>query len=207
MKWLAKITFSFLGLGLHLGCTYRFSNLHANIPTGIQAIAVEAVYDTSKAVLPHEILWESIQQAFAQNGRLKLVGQDNADALVRMHLQQASIQPYGSPNISDIQKREEPKLETGDQAPAPEDFPDLNIAKKYTPQESLAITVKVEVWDLHTHKLIMSQNYALSQAYSVALASAQPNEFLLREEVSTVNFKRMANDIANRVIEDLLIKI
>ena len=39
------------------GCAYRFTNKHIVTPEGIKTIAVEAIYDTGREVIRHELLW------------------------------------------------------------------------------------------------------------------------------------------------------
>ena len=66
------LIFVMTGMLLTSGCAYRFSNLHMKPPPGTKTIAIEAIYDTGKVAVPHEIIWEQLQKQFAINGRLRL---------------------------------------------------------------------------------------------------------------------------------------
>src|SRR5690606_27855960 len=90
---------SFAIFFLATSCASRFTNEHVVKPEGIQTIAVEAVFDTSREVLPHEAFWGSLQTAFAANGHLQVVPQSDADALVRAHVKSAAIRHIGSPSV------------------------------------------------------------------------------------------------------------
>src|SRR3989338_6044213 len=67
-------------------CTYRFSNLYLQPPKGIHTLYIESIFDSSREVVPHEILWEKIQKAFALNGKLVLTPKVEADAYLRAHI-------------------------------------------------------------------------------------------------------------------------
>src|SRR4051794_6895040 len=76
-------------------CAYRFTSEHTAPPAGVRTIAIEAIYDASREVIPRELLWESLQNAFAADGHIKLAPQSRADALLRAHIKEAGINSAG----------------------------------------------------------------------------------------------------------------
>src|SRR5690606_35219325 len=86
------------------GCAYRFTNTAMKAPMGIQTIAVEAIYDTSREIFPHEELWSALQREIARNGRLMLTSQEEADALMVVTITNARVSPQGSPSKEALSK-------------------------------------------------------------------------------------------------------
>ncbi len=190
------------------GCAYTFTNTHLVRPEGVRTIAVEAVYDTSREVLPHEVLWQSLQDAFAADGHLGLAPQESADALVRAHIKSAEIASVGS-NIANSEKRD-PSLEGDDGPPAPNKFKVLTQAGEYRDKGRVSNVVEVEVWNLRTRSLIMRHSYAMSdpfQAFHQKLAGVNAaNDHLRYDEAVQASFKAISENISRSVVRDLLVK-
>ena len=64
-------------------CSYRFANPSIAPPPTVRSIAVEAVFDTGRRVLPHDLLWDSLQEAIIVSGKLRLAAPQVADAYLR----------------------------------------------------------------------------------------------------------------------------
>jgi hypothetical protein len=205
------------------GCAYRFTNEHMSTPPGVHTLAVEAIYDTSREVLPHELLWESLQQAFATDGHLKLAPQSSADALLRAHIKQAvvtttgpiSINPNDSLGNSEIIL--DPKTFSKGDPPLPDQFKNMTQASEYQTQAATNVVVEVEVWNLNTRALILRKTYPAGRAFLAerAAAGVDPvksyqvlynNDYLRYDEAERANFKQISAAIASSVVTDLLVK-
>lgn len=190
------------------GCAYTFTNAHIQRPAGVQTIAVEAIYDTSREVLPHELLWQELQNAFAADGHLKVVPQAAADALVRAHVKQAHVAHTGSDIANTTDK--DPAVFDGTRPNQPRDFRKLTQAGKYRDKGSLNAVVEVEVWNLHTRSLLMKTTYTLADAFqSVHFGNAsvnRANDHLRYQEAQESSFKQIATNISRSVVRDLLIR-
>jgi hypothetical protein len=190
------------------GCAYSFTNTHIQRPAGVQTIAVEAIYDTSREVLPHELLWDSLQNAFAADGHLKVVPQAAADALVRAHVKQATVSHVGS----DYENKptEDPKVFDGTRPNGPRDFKILTQAGKFRDKGHLNTVVEVEVWNLRTRSLLMRRTYNVSDGFqSLHYGNptvGKPNDPLRFTEAQEASFKIIAQNISRSVVRDLLIR-
>lgn len=204
--------FFLLGLILvcETGCTYRFTNTRLTLPKGVRTIAIEAVYDTSREVLPHEILWESLQTAFASDGHLRLTSQSQADALVRAHLKQASIVATGTEQLNG--PRKEPNPYTSSTPPPLSEYPTLSQASRYKDTAHLRTVVEVEIWDLRTRNVLLRQTYALGENFRAVHQTKNgefttaANDFLRYDEAATAKFQNISRTIAQSVVRDLLFK-
>ncbi len=190
-------------------CSYRFTNEHVVRPEGIQSIAVEAVFDTSREVLPHEEFWGALQAAFAANGHLQVLPQGDADALVRAHIRQADIRHIGSTRPNG--PVDDPKIFDGEPA-APKSFKPLTQAGEVRDEGMVSASVQVEVWNLRTRSLVMQRTYALKSKFRTVHAlrsggaTTAANDYLRYEESADAKFAGLADDLSRRVVQDLLIK-
>ena len=191
-------------------CAYRFTNERLVRPEGIRTIAVEAVFDTSREVIPHEILWESLQSAFASDGHLRLVSQGQADALVRAHLKQASISATGTEQLNG--PRKEPVPFKSDSPPPPSEYPTLTQASRYKDTAVLQTVVDVEVWNLWTRSLLFRQTYSLGENFRAVHQTKNgefttaANDFLRYDEAAIARFQSISRSIAQSVVRDLLVR-
>lgn len=192
------------------GCAYRFSNAHSARPEGIRSIAIEAVYDTSREVIPHELFWEAMQSAFAANGKLRLAPQHNADAYLRMHIKEAITAPDGS--IVRNPPESDPKIKDGAALPKPEEFRPLAQAGEIKTFGQIQAVVEVEVWSLRTESLLLRQSYSLAQRFRAVhgfgrdAVTTPGNDYLRYEEAFDAKVKLMAQDLARQVVQDLLLR-
>jgi hypothetical protein len=192
------------------GCAYRFTNRAITRPEGVRSVAVEAVYDTSREVLPHEFLWQELQRAFAAEGHLKVVPQSSADALVRAHIRSASLSAVGT-NTQNGPERD-PDATSREVPPQPNEFRTLTQAGEYRNKEQLDARVEVEVWSLRTRTLLLSRTYPLSEKFQAIHAdksgrfTTRANDYLRFEEATEARFKAMAERISRQVVQDLLIR-
>lgn len=187
------------------GCVYRFTNVVMKPPEGIRSIAIEAIYDTSQEVLPHELLWEALHRAFAENGHLRLTSRDKADALLRAHLTTASIGPTGAPDEGNNQK--DPEV-TPWKKPDPTSFKNLSRAGKWATLEQIVFQVDIEITDLDSRKTIFKSTYSTSGTVKShrSIDVGQINtHFLLFEEGINSRFKELATSISKKVVSDVML--
>jgi hypothetical protein len=188
------------------GCVYRFTNQHIVLPPGIRTIAIEAVYDTSREVLPHDLLWEALQEAFAADGHLRVVSQGRADALVRAHITRASDGPTGSAESKGSLK--DSKGIAIDQL-QPSDFRLLPEAGEFTTKQELSISVEVEVIDLRSRESLFNKSYQSLRTFrsfrSETSVAQRKSHFLFFEEARAAKFSEMSKDIAKAVVRDFLV--
>ncbi len=187
------------------GCAYRFTNKAMQPPEGIRSIAVEAVYDTSREVIPHQLLWDALQKAIAQNGKLRLTSQADADALLRAHITKAKVVPTGTPAQRD-NRAKDPEIPDVDEPTEYRDYSDISKAGRYTTVEALQYTVTVEVWNLHTQKLIKSKAYnASTQFKSIRGTNTDPKAgYLVYDEALQARFQEISKNIAEKAVFDVL---
>lgn len=199
---LAHILFMII---LTSGCAYRFTNLHISLPYGVHSIAVESVYDTSRQILPHDALWDAIQRAFATDGHLLVKSRDQADALVRVHVREASVGPTGS-TVSDALK-EDPDYTDPDKAPI-EEFRRLSTAHEHTTHEAVSVTMDVEVVDLKTRRIILARSYSGSRDFDSERAGNIDSRmfFLFYEDALINKFSDISREIARNVVDDMLVQ-
>ncbi len=193
------------------GCTYQFTNDSIIRPNGIQTIAVEAVYDTSREVVPHELLWEALQFGIAADGHLKLVGQKEADVLMRAHLKSAQTIAGGTELYTGSKK--DPNPYDQETPPTPDQFSNLTLSGRYRDSGTVSYVVDVEVYHLRTHQLIFKQTYGGSELFRAVHQTGNrqftvpENDFLRYDEAITAKYKVIARGIGRSAIRDFLLKV
>lgn len=193
-----------------MGCAYRFSNMHTARPEGIRTIAIEAIYDTSREVLPHELFWEAMQAAFAANGKLRLAAQQDADAYLRLHIKQAIAAPEGS--IVRNLPENDPRINEGGPLPDASEFKSLGQAGEIKTFGRIQALVEVEVWSLRSKSLLLRRSYDISQRFRAVhgfgrdAVTTRSNDYLRYEEAFDAKVKLMAQDLARQVVQDLLLQ-
>jgi hypothetical protein len=191
---------------MFLGCTYRFTNIAMAPPEGITSIAIEAVYDTTQEVVPHEYLWKALQQALAENGRIRVTSQNRADAILRVHLKTGNVAPFGTVVRDTVDK--DPKITGGKAIPPPEDFKRLTRAGSWTMEDKLDLVIDVEVYHIANQKLIFKSTYSENAVFKSQRSKdqAQMNtQFLVYEESLGASFKQISKRIADKIVADLLL--
>jgi len=192
-------------------CAYRFSNLHARPPKGVRTIAVEAIYDSSQVPLPHDLLWKSLQQAVAASGHLRLSSTSQADAILRINIENASLSSSGVPagNLNPVR---EPRIqESSVNPPAFDKFEPLTIARALYPDNTLGILVTAEVWNLTSKQLILQRSYTFSNAFRAFRGDQNANNssksnFVQYQEALNNSVSKIGNQIAARIVSDLLVQ-
>ena len=192
---------------LQVSCAYRFTNSHIDRPDGIRSIAVEAVFDTTGEVLPHEHLWTSLQQAFARDGNLRLVSRTEADAIVRAHIKTAEVRPTGDtiPNPP----LEDPKTEGRNLPPKPQTFKKLTQAGEIRDSVAFDAKVDIEVWGIKSRRFLMRRSYALKgdfRAVQAPQVTLKVNDHLRYDEAFEAQFKAASRQVAEEVVRDLLVR-
>jgi len=189
------------------GCAYRFTNLHVEQPRNIKSIAIEAIYDTSREVLPHDIIWGELQQAFARDGHLKVAPRNYADALLRVHITKAAVGPSGD-IYTTKPTEDDPKVFDRDDPPSFNRFRRLPYAGEARQKMTLAIVMQVEIWHLESRELLLDRVYNLGESFRVVRPSGLPEAtaFLRTEESMQADIALMARQTAEAVVQDLLIR-
>ncbi len=201
LAWIAA------GIGLS-GCVYRFTNLHVAAPEGIRTVAVEAVYDASREILPHELLWEELQRTIAAEGHLMLAKASSADALLRVKIKNARFSPTGTVVKPQTLTKDPAALSPGqDSLPSYREFRTLTEAAELMPSTAVMIEVDVQLWHLTNRKLLFERSYVQTESFLSVRPSTSPrNNYLRENEAFRSDFARMAKSISERVVSDLLIK-
>jgi len=197
-----------VGVTLLTGCAYRFTNSSVVRPEGIRTVAVEAIYDTSREVLPHELLWEALQNAVATSGHLKLAPSKTADALLRAHVREAKIGAAGTLAETDPSERDPEPFERNT-PPGPREFQTLTQAGEFRDSSTLQTVVDMEVWSLRTRTLLHKQTFTLSTQFRAVLTpklTPRANEHLRYDEATSAAFKAQALTMAKQVMRDFLVR-
>jgi hypothetical protein len=207
LKSLASFIIALFTVVQATGCAYRFSNVAMAPPAGIRSIAIEAVYDTSQETISHELLWQALQRSFAENGRLKITDHKRADALVRTHIEAAKVSPVGTPSRTN--ESEDPVLKNNTGVPPnPSDVRKLTRAASWTTEESIALAVTVEIWDLSTQKMVFKNSYqeaANFRSYRSSDQALSKTHFLLFEEGQKAKLMEISKRIADKAVADFLL--
>lgn len=185
-------------------CTYRFSNLYLQPPKGIHTLYVESIFDSSREVTPHEILWEKIQRAFAVNGKMILTSKTEADAYLRAHIKTATVQQFDLEGAvsKDISI---PLVDSTGRYQPLSAYENLLAATRFSKKESIALSVLVEVWDLRSKKLLWSQTYTGSDFHKIfGVYTAKESEYLYATEGYEAVFTAISGQIADNIVRDFL---
>ena len=180
-------------------------------PEGVTSIAVEAVYDTSREVVPHELLWRSLQEAFAANGRLRLTSPDHADVLLRSHLTWARVSPPASPTPvdSDSTQKKDPAIPFDELVQRnPATFRNLTRGGSFSTNENIQMKVEVEIWNLKSKDRIFTRSYSVGGSFISIRDEARAGistQYLLYDEALRKRFLIMSQSIAERVVSDFLL--
>ncbi|NDE13835.1 hypothetical protein EBZ80_02790 [bacterium] len=190
------------------GCVYRFTNLHVAAPEGIRTVAVEAVYDASREILPHELLWEELQRTIAAEGHLMLAKASKADALLRVKIKNARFSPTGTVVKPQTLTKDPAAISpTQESLPDYREFRTLTEAAELMPSTAVMIEVDVQLWHLTNRKLLFERSYVQTESFLSVRPSTSPrNNYLRENEAFRSDFARMAKSISERVVSDLLIK-
>lgn len=206
---LIKLIFITLYIIVVNSCSYRFVNISLNSNFKPKAICVEGIYDTSKEVIPHELLWKSLQKKLIQSGGFYLTNCKEADFILKAHIIDAQIIPYGSPRVyGPLQDPSNVKI--NDEQINFNDFRILTKAGSYTIRENVNVNVKIEVINLYNKNIILNKNYTANNIFWSARSDAhieRKAHFLLYEESLNYSFKKLSDTISQNIIKDLINKL
>lgn len=190
------------------GCVYRFTNLHVAAPEGIRTVAVESIYDASREILPHELLWEELQRTIAAEGHLMLANASKADALLRVKIKNARFSPTGTVVKPQSMTNDPATISSSQESlPSYREFRTLTEAAELMPSTAVMIEVDVQLWHLGNRRLLFERSYVQTESFLSVRPSTSPRNNHLREnEAFRADFARMAKAISERVVTDLLIK-
>lgn len=188
-------------------CVYRFTNTRIALPSNLKKISIEAVYDTSREVVPHEILWQELQRAFAADGRLIITSADQADAIVLTHLTNADAAPSGGNTL--IGPRFDPSTFPAKPKSLGEidQLRNMRRAGETSAKEILSVGATIEIIDLRTRKVLFNKSYPVSDTYKIAISEDQASKgthFLRYHEAREVRFKAISQQIAQRVVHEFV---
>lgn len=203
LKWLRQVL-PMAVLFTTFGCAYRFTNTAIRNPLGIQTLAVEAVWDESREVIPHEELWSAVQREVIKNGRVTLTNQDEADALMVITVTGAKVAPVGTPSQEAFDK-DPPDSET--EKGKPRDYRNLRRAGTWTTDEGITLSVHVNVYDLKSRAVLFNRDYSSGVTFkSFRPVSVTPTEsvYLHYEEALDSRFKDVSERLANSIVNDFL---
>ena len=186
-------------------CTYRFSNLYKKAPSGVQSLAIEAIYDSSKNIIPHEILWDSLQRQVITSGKIALAPTNRADALLRVQIKNTERMQF---NAEFFKETEDPKtfISPLTHFPyLPQEYIDAKVASYFAKWEKVAYIAHVEIWDLRTQKLLSQRVYPVAFDRKT-FHSITPNHhrYLYLTEGMENAFSSSAQTLAERIIGDFL---
>jgi len=186
-------------------CTYRFTNKYIFVPDGAKTIAIAPIFDSSRIVVPHDLLWFSLQQAFASSGHLTLASPNKADLFLQAHVKNAVSAEYESDASSTLP---DPNMFLDDTGKpfAPTDYVDLHAADNFSKRERLNFTVLIEVWDLRNKTLMLRKEYTLGSnfnMFSIQPTPPQESQYIRNEENAELLVASMAKDFAKNVVSDL----
>lgn len=191
---------------LFSSCVYQFTNTHVGRMPGLRTVAIESIYDTSSESLPHEVLWEALQRAFAADGHLRVVSRTEADVLVRAHITDGSVTPSApvETNSKNPDDRD-PDVFEGGNVPRPSAYKRLSIAREQATKETMAVKIVVEAWQMHTGKLIFSKAYGAARTFdSSRIRAPLTYNYIRHEEALTNQFDIATNTISDQVVRDFL---
>lgn len=197
---IAKIHTTLIALAFSSSaCVYRFTNKAMRAPPGIGAVAIEAIYDTSREVIPHEHLWSELQRAFATSGKVRVTNQKDADALIRAHIHKAAGSQSG--NII-IDNKRDPTFQRGKDPPVASLFRDMTVANRYADRISVSFSVKIEVWNLKTKKIIRENVYFGGASANSFRQTSGQHQYIMFEETIDSSYKSSMRSIAEQVVND-----
>ncbi len=189
---------------LSSSCAYRFTNIALRSPLGIQTIAVEGIWDNSREVIPHELLWSAVQREIIRNGRVTLSNQDEADALMVVSITEAKVSPSGVPGLERTPKD---PVSTDSDKKTPTDYRNLRQAGAWTITEAISFSVHVNVYDLKSRALLFNRAYSSGIEFkSVRPDAMTPTEsaYLHNEEALQAKFKAASDSLARSIVNDFL---
>ncbi len=185
-------------------CTYSFSNLQLHAPAGVNSIAIAPIFDTSRRILPHGHLWESLQREGIQSGKIALIDSTQADVQLRAQIISATSE------VLDERRFPEPvriplRDPTPDDLANPGRYEDLKSADRYTVSQALVLTIEVEVWDLRSKTRLLAKRYSAKQNSASWNEKVPPNlRFIRAEESFEYLFASVSDVLARQVVTDFL---
>jgi hypothetical protein len=186
-------------------CAYRFSNASLTPPAGIRSVYIEAVYDTGKEVIPHELLWQAVQREFASNGSVLITSRQDADAIISLEITSSSVTPAGTPNTVDRSTKDPKPAERFGLDPFA--YKNLRVAGNYTTYENLSFTVLAKAWDLKNRTEIFAKSYNMGGQFRSVTETKlvqKSTAFLHYGESLEARFDIVSRSIARRIVTDFL---
>ncbi len=192
-----------LSIVLLSSCAYRFTNRHIYVPDGGKTIAIAPIYNSSRIVLPHDILWSALQQAFGSSGHLIVSTPARADYFLQTHIKDARSAEYET-DAKGTPQNPQMFLGSNNVPLAPSAYVDLHAADIYSKRESLSFVAIIEIWDLRTRVLLLKKAYPLSSNFNMdAVLSTIESRYIRNEENFELFFASLAKGLAQSVVADL----
>ena len=187
----------------HLSCAYRFSKTRLVIPKNQRSIAVEAIYDVGENVIPHELLWESLQREIAWSGKFLLRSRNTADLYLRALVSRSGSHQFESTASSTIR---DPNVFIDPDTNLPRDpakYLDLRSASVFSKRKRISVSIEVEIWDLHTRKKIFAKSYDLKQTLNMFSGrSTNESRFIRHEEDLEYSYQALFSRVAKQITAD-----
>jgi hypothetical protein len=168
-------------------------------------LAIEGIFDTSRQVIPKDLLWREIQEAFANTGKVPLRASKNADMLLRVHISDAAMAPNPGKFDTGVTDPEQPYA--GDNL-QPSRLPPLSRSfDDHSMREAVKTNFSVELWDLHSTKMVFQKNYQQSFQYPLTESKTSDRATLYSKENLDIEFTSSARLIARSIYLDVLGKL
>ncbi len=208
---LSKLTkfLSSLYLILSTSCVYHFTNKHISVPQGAKTIAIAPIFDSSRIVIAHDVLWNALQEAFATSGHLRLAPSAYADFFLQAHVKDGTRSQYESDAKNTITN---PDMFINPTTNTPYELKDqnsggyvnLHAADVYSKRERVHFTVLVEIWDLRNKTLLLKKEYPLSTNFDMlAILTTKESNYIRNEETNELLLNTAAKNFSRDVVNDL----
>jgi hypothetical protein len=198
------IVFSFIAHA----CAYKFSNLNVH-SNPVQTVYVESVYDTSKADMPSQVLWEEVQKAVITSGRYTLANAKDPALVLRMQIRDLSEVKIGSRADFKGELADPAVFEEGKPLPDPSSLRDLSTARDYYTGLSKRFQVDVELWNRGQKKMVLQRSYDSKVDYPTVLSDSGPKSGfrevtgLRVQESFEHGFRESARRLAEVIVDDI----
>lgn len=188
------------------GCAYRFTNSAQTLAVSKKSVAIEGIFDTTRQTLAHDILWRALQKSFAGTGKLRLLPAESADVLIRVHLNDLSLNPSAG-NLND-EAIDPVNPYSGETLAPTAALPTLNSSPdSHSLSETLKFQFLVEAWDLQSGQKLFAKSYKDSFSYAVAEAAHLRRATLASKENIETKLAQSAETLARTVYLDLLARL
>ena len=155
----------FILLFINLSCSYHFSNnLTDDHNFSLIRIHVKPLTDHSKKVIPHDHLWEKLQEVLISTGKIKLVSsQEDSDYFLNLDLLEVVLTPksFQGRGESHLNKNFQVSLKAKNPSSLKSYSSNLS-SRDFAISRNLGIKLKIQMFDSHSYKKLSSESYLVS---------------------------------------------